>query len=72
MTRVLVSAMVDRIRPGVPSLWSVRVWGQPPHDRERTYDLEAPNDNMAAEEGIRRFVAEMEVLYEAGYSQERP
>ena len=40
--------------------WSVTVWGQPPHDVERRYLLALGNASLAAEEGIRRFVAEME------------
>jgi hypothetical protein len=60
---VLASATVDVIRPSTPrklGLFSVNVWGQPPHDEKRIYEILAPNDTLAAQEGIRRFVKEME------------
>jgi hypothetical protein len=60
---VLASATVDVIRPSTPQklgLFNVHVWGQPPHAEKRDYELLARNDTMAAQEGIRRFVAEME------------
>ena len=60
---VLASAIVDIIRPSTPTklgLFSVNVWGQPPYDEKRVYEILAPNDTLAAQEGIRRFVDEME------------
>lgn len=51
--------MVDELRPG---LWAVEVWGLPPYDHRRTYTIDAQSDNDAANEGIGRFVAEMENL----------
>jgi len=42
--------------------WSIEVWGQPPHSHRRTYTLQAKTDNLAAQEGIRLFVEEMENL----------
>ena len=62
MSRVLASAIVDQIENGPVPLWSVEVWGQPPHHHRRTYTLKAKTDNLAAQEGIRLFVEEMENL----------
>jgi hypothetical protein len=65
MARVLANAVVDVIRPATPvglGVFSVEVWGQPPYDYTRTYEIQAKNDTLAAQEGIRRFVAEMETL----------
>ena len=62
---VLASATVDSIRPSTPQrigLLRVNVWGQPPHDQRREYEIQAKNETAAAQEGIRRFVAEMEAL----------
>jgi len=38
----------------------VEVWGHEPHDYVRHYEIQAKSDTMAAQEGIRRFVEEME------------
>jgi hypothetical protein len=65
MAQVLANAVVDVIRPATPvglGVFSVEVWGQPPYDYTRTYEIQAKNDTLAAQEGIRRFVAEMELL----------
>lgn len=65
MVQVLANAVVDVIKPSSPvglGLFSVEVWGQPPNDYTRTYEIQAKNDTLAAQEGIRRFVAEMEQL----------
>ena len=43
----------------------MRVWGEKPHDHERTYTLSALDDNKAAQEGLRLFVEEMECLRDA-------
>ena len=62
---VLASATVDSIRPATPQtigLFKVTVWGQPPHDQTRVYEIQAKSETPAAQEGIRRFVAEMEAL----------
>lgn len=59
MTDVHASCTVD---PLGQQQWEVRVWGQPPHDRERVYTIHAGCDNTAAHEGIRQFVEEMENL----------
>lgn len=65
MTRVLANAIVDVIKPASPvglGIFKVEVWGQPPYDYTRTYEIRAKNDTLAAQEGIRRFVSEMEKL----------
>jgi hypothetical protein len=65
MDQVLASAVVDVLKPASPvSLgnFRVEVWGQPPYDFVRTYEIMAKSDNVAAQEGIRRFVKEMEAL----------
>lgn len=62
MTRVLASATVDLLQPGPVPIWTIRVWGQPPYDRERTYDIQAVNETAAAEQGIDNFVDEMQNL----------
>lgn len=63
MSQVLASATVDVIRPTTPKelgLFSVSVWGQPPYDKTRVYEIKAKNDTTAAQQGINRFVREME------------
>ena len=65
MAQVLANAIVDVIKPSTPvglGVFSVEVWGQPPYDYTRTYEIQAKTDTLAAQEGIRRFVAEMEAL----------
>lgn len=62
---VLASATVDTISPSTPKKlgrFKVHVWGQPPHDQTRDYAIAARNATVAAHEGIRRFVEEMEAL----------
>ncbi len=55
--RVLASAFVDKIKR---NQWLVEVWGKAPHDFTRRYEINAKSDTLAAQEGIRRFVEEME------------
>lgn len=65
MAQVLANAIVDVIRPSTPKglgLFRVEVWGKPPYDYTRTYEIQAKSDTLAAQEGIRRFVDEMENL----------
>jgi hypothetical protein len=65
MDKVLASAVVDVLKPASPvSLgnFKVEVWGQTPYDYVRIYEIMAKSDNVAAQEGIRRFVKEMEAL----------
>ena len=42
--------------------WNVQVHGQPPYDYFRIYTIKAKSDNDAAQEGLRRFVEEVETL----------
>ena len=63
MVVVLASATVDVIRSATPQQigsFRVKVWGQPPHDETRFYEIQATNENSAAQQGISRFVFEME------------
>lgn len=69
MTQILASAIVDVIRPATPrglGMFRVEVWGKPPDDYVRLYEIDAKNDNIAAQEGIRRFVADISKLVEQG------
>ena len=63
--RVLAQAVLDVIRAPTPTTvgsFKVEVWGKPPHDYVRHYEIQAKSDTLAAQEGIRRFVEEMEQL----------
>lgn len=65
MPRVLANAVVDVIKPNTPRTignFRVEVWGIAPNDYVRTYEIMAQSDTMAAQEGIRRFVNEVEAL----------
>jgi septin family protein len=67
MKRVLCQATVDLIyliKPDEKGLnrYAVEVWGKEPHDFCRLYTIAAKSDTLAAQEGIRRFVKEMESL----------
>jgi len=65
MNQVLANAVVDVLKPATPTsigLFSVEVWGKEPHDYVRVYEIMAKSDTIAAQEGIRRFVAEVEAL----------
>jgi len=65
MQQVLANAVVDVIKPSTPvriGNFKVEVWGQPPYDYVRTYEIMAKSDTMAAQEGIQRFVQEMEAM----------
>ena len=65
MTQVLANATVDTIKPASPislGTFRVEVWGVEPYDYVRVYEIQAKNDTLSAQEGIRRFVAEMEAL----------
>lgn len=63
--RVLCNATADQLRGGSVPLWSIEVTGLSPHDHRRVYEIEAKSDTLAAQEGIRRFVEEMECLTES-------
>jgi len=65
MSQVLASAVVDVITPNTPKRignFRVEVWGQDPYDYVRHYEIMAQSDTVAAQQGIARFVAEMEAL----------
>lgn len=63
---VRASATVERIMGCSPKIWSVTVTGLAPHAETRTYTLNSPSDNAAAQAGIARFVEEMESRQEQG------
>lgn len=44
--------------------FKVTVWGKEPHDYVRVYEIQGKDDNMAAREGIERFVDEISRLLE--------
>ena len=65
MQRVLCNAIVDEEQAPAKNgkglgRYRVEVWGREPHDFVRIYQISAASDTMAAQEGIRRFVEEME------------
>jgi len=65
MSQILASAIVDIIKPATPiglGSFRVEVWGKEPYDYTRVYEIQAKSDTLAAQEGIRRFVTEMEKL----------
>ena len=65
MRRVLAKAILDVTKEPTPTTlgsFSVEVWGEEPHDFVRHYEIQAKTDTMAAQEGLRRFVEEMEQL----------
>ena len=65
MQRVLAQAVVDVVRAPTPTTvgcFKVEVWGKPPHDYVRHYEILAKTDTIAAQEGIQRFTEEMEKL----------
>ena len=69
MPQILASAIVDVIEPATPQkrgLCRVEVWGKEPYDYTRLYEIKAKSVTIAAQEGIRRFVAEMEQLPAVG------
>lgn len=62
---ILANAIVDAVRPATPQkigLFKVTVWGKPPYDQTRVYEIMAKNETSAAQQGIGRFVKEMESL----------
>ena len=62
---IQASAVVDVITPNTPKRignFRVEVWGQTPYDFVRHYEIMAQSDTIAAQEGIRRFVEEMEAV----------
>jgi hypothetical protein len=60
---IKASAVVDVIKPATPirlGHFRVEVWGAEPYDYVRNYEIQAKSDTIAAQEGISRFVKEME------------
>jgi hypothetical protein len=58
-------ATVDVLRNPSPigmGSFRVEVWGDEPHDYVRVYTIDATSDTLAAQEGLRRFVDEIELL----------
>lgn len=69
LPRILANAIVDVDKHPTPvalGQFRVEVWGQEPHDYVRTYQISAKSDTLAAQEGLRRFVEEIEALLEKG------
>ena len=67
MQRVLCNAIVDVEQEPAKDgkglgRYRVEVWGREPHDYVRIYQIQAASDTLAAQEGLRRFVAEMEAM----------
>jgi len=65
MSRVLAKAVVDVLRAPTPKglgQYRVEVWGKDPHDYARVYTIDEKSDTLAAQEGLRRFVEEIEAL----------
>jgi hypothetical protein len=69
MSQILANAVVDIIKPATPiglGLFRVEVWGKEPYDYTRVYEIQAKSDTLAAQDGINRFVKEMEKLPNPG------
>ena len=65
MQRVLANAIVDVIQEPTHftmGKFEIKVWGKEPYDYVRHYEISAKTDTVAAQEGLRRFVEEMEQL----------
>jgi hypothetical protein len=61
---IQASAIVDVIEEPPPhgkglGRFRVEVWGKEPHDYVRVYEIAAKSDNVAAREGLDRFVEEI-------------
>jgi len=66
---ILANAIVDVLHKAAPaskelSRFRVEVWGKEPHDYVRVYEIAAKSDNLAAREGLDRFVEEIGKLVE--------
>lgn len=69
MQQIYCSATVDVIDPPPAhgkglGKFKVEVWGKEPTDYVRIYEITARDDNMAAREGLDRFVADITKLIE--------
>tara|TARA_R110000868_G_scaffold115530_1_gene308432 strand:+ start:78 stop:290 length:213 start_codon:yes stop_codon:yes gene_type:complete len=65
--RILARATVDVEVDATPirlGRFRVEVFGDEPHDYVRVYTIQAASDTMSAQEGLRRFVDEIEKLVE--------
>ena len=63
--RILARAIVDIEEKPTPfklGRFRVEVFGKEPHDYVRVYTLQARSDTMAAQEGLRLFVEDIERL----------
>lgn len=63
--RILARATVDVDQAPTPTMlgkFRVEVVGREPHDYVRIYTLSAQSDTMAAQEGLRLFVEDIERL----------
>jgi hypothetical protein len=66
---ILANAIVDVEREPTPvglGVFRVEVWGREPNDYVRVYTIEAKSDTLAAQEGLRRFDAEISLLLSEG------
>lgn len=61
-SRILAQAIVDLIEDSPVPTWEVTVRGLPPHDHKRVYTLQRKTDTLAAQEGLRLFVEEIQNL----------
>jgi len=65
---IYANAVVDVIDEPPPygglGKFKVTVWGKEPHDYVRVYEIQGKDDNMAAREGLERFVEEITRLIE--------
>lgn len=65
---ILANAVVDVIKAATPQglgLFKVTVWGVAPNDYVRIYEIQAKSDTVAAQQGIQRFVTDVEALLAA-------
>jgi hypothetical protein len=58
--QAIVDEVLPRLTPTGEAQYKVEVWGMEPHDFRRVYAIKAKSDTLAAQEGMRRFTAEME------------
>lgn len=65
--RILANAVVDLLEDGPDPIWEVTVYSPDTEQdgQRRVYTITGKDDNFAAQEGIRRFVEEMENLRDA-------
>lgn len=61
---IYANAVVDVLEEPPPhgrglGRFRVEVWGRSPHDYVRVYEIAAKSDNIAAREGLDRFVEEI-------------